>query len=142
MVMGRRAERLAEEIREQVARMIASDLKDPRLGFITVTRVELAQDLGHVRVHVGVLGGEAERKKSLAALQQASGFVRRELGKRLRIRHTPEVDFRYDKGLDATDRVARLLEEERQRSLAQSPDDTGPGDGPEAEGEEGDGKPE
>lgn len=121
--MGRRAERLAEEIREQVARMIASDLKDPRLGFVTVTRVELAHDLGHARVHVGVLGSEAEREKSLKALQQASGFVRRELGKRLRIRHTPEVDFRYDKGLDATDRVARLLEEERQRAQAAAADD-------------------
>jgi len=138
--MGRRAERLAEEIREQVARMIASDLKDPRIGFVTVTRVELAHDLGHARVHVGVLGGEAERKKSLAALQQASGFVRRELGKRLRIRHTPEIDFRYDKGLDATDRVARLLEDERLRSEAQAP--TEPGGGTPAEDDEGDGKPE
>lgn len=117
--MGRRAARLAEEIREQVARMIASDLKDPRIGFITVTRVELAHDLGHARVHVGVLGGEAERRKSLLALQQASGFVRRELGRRLRIRHTPEIEFRYDKGLDATDRVARLLDAERERRAEQ-----------------------
>ena len=129
--MGRRAERLAEEIREQVARMIASDLKDPRLGFITVTRVELAHDLGHARVHVGVLGGEAERAKSLQALRQASGFVRRELGKRLRIRHTPEIDFRYDKGLDATDRVARLLEEDRLRASA------APAAEDEAEGDDG-----
>ncbi len=140
--MGRRAERLAEEIREQVARMIASDLKDPRLGFITVTRVELAHDLGHVRVHVGVLGSEAERKKSLAALQQASGFVRRELGRRLRIRHTPEIDFRYDKGLDATDRVARLLEAERQRSEAEGPAPLEPGGRSDAGGDEGDGQPE
>jgi ribosome-binding factor A len=115
MVMGRRAERLAEEIREQVARMIASDLKDPRLGFVTVTRVELAHDLRYARVHVGVLGGEAERKKSLLALKSAAGFVRRELGRRLRIHHAPEIDFRYDKGLDATDRVARLLQEDAER---------------------------
>jgi ribosome-binding factor A len=129
--MGRRAERLAEEIREQVARMIATDLKDPRLGFVTVTRVELAHDLGHARIHVGVLGSEAEREKSLAVLRQASGFVRRELGKRLRIRHTPEVDFRYDKGLDATDRVARLLDEERRRASAASGDAGEGGEEPE-----------
>jgi ribosome-binding factor A len=129
--MGRRAERLAEEIREQVARMIASDLKDPRLGFVTVTRVELAHDLGHARIHVGVLGSEAEREKSLQALRQASGFVRRELGKRLRIRHTPEVDFRYDKGLDATDRVAQLLDEERRRASAASGDAGEGGEEPE-----------
>lgn len=141
--MGRRAERLAEEIREQVARMIATDLKDPRLGFVTVTRVELAHDLGHARVHVGVLGGEAERRKSLAALEQASGFVRRELGRRLRIRHTPEIDFRYDKGLDATDRVARLLEAERQRSeAAAGPQGEEAGPGPAAPGDEGEGDPE
>ena len=135
--MGRRSERLAEEIREQVARMIASELKDPRLGFVTVTRVELAHDLGHARVHVGVLGDEAERRKSLAALQQASGFVRRELGRRLRIRHTPEVEFRYDKGIDATDRVARLLEAERLRSEALAAErDGSPGEGAEPDDDE------
>jgi ribosome-binding factor A len=110
-VSGRRVERLAAEIREQVARMLASELKDPRLGFVTVTRVELTADLGHARVYVGVLGSEAERERSLAALRSAAGFVRREVGRRLRVRHSPEIDFRYDKGLDATDRVARLLRE-------------------------------
>jgi ribosome-binding factor A len=114
--MGRRPERLAEEIREEVARMVASELKDPRLGFVTVTRVDLAHDLGYARVHVGVLGDEREREKSLAALRSAAGFVRRELGRRLRIHHTPEIDFRYDKGLEATDRVARLLQEEAARA--------------------------
>lgn len=137
--MGRRAERMTEEIREQVARMIAFELKDPRLGFVTVTRVELAEDLGHARVMVGVLGGEAERDKSLAALQQASGFVRRQLGRRLRIRHTPEIEFRYDKGLDATDRVASLLEAEKQRLAALRPTEPEPpaGDAAGADGDDG-----
>jgi len=124
-VMGRRPERLAEEIREEVARMIVSELKDPRLGFVTVTRVELAHDLRYVRVHVGVLGTEAEREKSLTALRSAAGFVRRALGRRLRIHHTPEVDFRYDKGLEATDRVARLLQEEAAREKPAGEDDGG-----------------
>jgi ribosome-binding factor A len=115
-VKPRRSDRLAGQLREEVARMIASELKDPRLGFVTVTRVDLAHDLGFARVFVGVLGDEKQREASLAALQSASGFVRRELGRRLRIHHTPEIDFRYDKGLDATDRVARLLQEEDARA--------------------------
>jgi ribosome-binding factor A len=109
--MGRRPERLAEGIREEVARIVASDLKDPRIGFVTITRVEVTHDLGHARVLVGVLGGDAERERSLAALKSAAGFVRREIGRRLRIRVVPEIEFRYDKGIDATDRVARLLRE-------------------------------
>ena len=125
-LMGRRPERLAEEIREEVARMIASEIKDPRLGFVTVIRVELAHDLRYARVHVGVLGNEAEREKSLTALRSAAGFVRRELGRRLRIHHTPEIDFRYDKGIEATDRVARLLAEEAAR---ENPPDEGEGGG-------------
>ena len=119
--MGRRPERLAEGIREEVAQIVASELKDPRLGFVTVVRVELAHDLRYARVHVGVLGGEAEREKSLTALRSAAGFIRRELGRRLRIHHSPEIDFRYDKGLDATDRVARLLAEEAEREKAAAP---------------------
>ncbi len=107
----RRNERLAEEIREEVAKIIGTGLKDPRIGFVTVTRVELTADLRTARVHVGVLGQAAEREKTLAGLRQAAGFVRRELGRRVRVRHTPELQFLYDQGLDATERVARLLNE-------------------------------
>ena len=139
--MGRRPERLAEELREEIARMIISELKDPRLGFVTVTRVELAHDLRYARVHVGVLGDDAEREKSLAALRGAAGFIRRELGRRLRIHHSPEVDFRYDKGLDATDRVARLLAEEAERERAtgdvEPAQDGGEGGSGSGEGREG-----
>ena len=109
--MTRRSERLAGEIRDEVARMVASDLKDPRLGFITVTRVELTPDLRYARVYVGALGEDAGGE-SLAVLRRAAGFVKREIGRRLRVRFAPEIDFRYDRGLEATERVARALAEE------------------------------
>jgi ribosome-binding factor A len=108
---GRRNERLAEEIREVVAQVVAGEMKDPRLGFVTVTRVELTGDLRVARVLVGILGQPKERARSLGILRRAAGFVRRELGQRLNIRHTPEVIFQLDTGLDASDRVAQLLDD-------------------------------
>jgi ribosome-binding factor A len=110
--VSRRTARLSEEIREEVARIIPT-LKDPRVGFVTVTRTEITPDLRTVRVHVGVLGDAAQRERTLKGLAQAAGFIRRELGRRLTMRHTPELSFHYDAGLDATDRVARLLDEIR-----------------------------
>jgi len=114
--MGRRPARLGEAIREEVSQMVSFELKDPRLGLVTVTRVEVSPDLGHARVHVGIAGSESERKKSLEALRSAAGFVRRELAQRLGIRQVPEVDFRFDKGLEATARVAQLLAEDEAAS--------------------------
>jgi ribosome-binding factor A len=107
---ARRVERLGQEIREEVAGILTR-LKDPRIGFVTVTRVNLTPDLRNAQVYVGVLGDEAQRRKTLVGLQQSAGFVRRELGRRLSVRHTPELTFRYDSGLEATNRVAKLLEE-------------------------------
>jgi len=112
--MTRRTERLGEEIREEVAHMITGELKDPRIGFVTVTRVDLGPDLRQARVYVGVLGTDKQREKSLTGLKQAAGFMRRALGQRLRLRHTPELVFLYDEGLEASDRVARLLSEIQQ----------------------------
>jgi ribosome-binding factor A len=110
-VAGRRNERLAEEIREEVARIVGGEMKDPRLGFVTITRVALTADLRTARVLVSVLGNPKERAKSMGILRRASGFVRRELGRRLNIRHTPEVLFQADEGLDNSERVAQLLDE-------------------------------
>lgn len=107
---GRRPERLAEEMREEVAALVAR-LKDPRIGFVTVTRVALTADLSQARVYVGILGGETERQKGLEGLQRAAGYVRGELGRRLRLRHAPQILFEYDRGLDAADRVAHILDE-------------------------------
>jgi len=109
--VSRRTERLAEEIREEVALLIASELKDPRIGFVTVTRVEVTPDLRTARIYVGVLGTEKQRTTSLAGLKQGAGFLRRALGRTLRLRYTPELVFQYDEGLEASDRVAKLLAE-------------------------------
>ena len=109
--MTRRTERVGEEIREVVAAIIAQKLKDPRIGFVTVTRAEVTPDLVSARVHVSVLGDAKQRETSLQGLSRAAGFVRRELGRRLRLRRSPEVVFVYDRGIDATERVARLLDE-------------------------------
>jgi ribosome-binding factor A len=127
-VSGRRQDRLAAEIHDEVARMVAADLKDPRLGFLTVTRVELTHDLRYARVFVGVLGSEAEREKSLDVLKGASGFVRREIGRRLRLRFAPEIDFRYDRGLDAADQVAKLLDEVGASEATAGPEEPSEGD--------------
>jgi ribosome-binding factor A len=112
-VNPRRSARLAEQIREEVTEIIGGKLKDPRIGFVTVTRVVLTADQSQARVYVGVLGEQQERTRSLEGLRAAAPFVRRELGRRIRLRHTPEVEFEYDRGLDSTDRVAQLLEEAR-----------------------------
>lgn len=120
---GRRNERLAEEIREEVAQIVGGGMKDPRLGFVTITRVSLTGDMRTARVLVSILGTPKERAKSLGILRRAAGFVRRELGRRLNIRHTPEVLFVPDEGLDNSERVAKLL------------DEVGPGE-PEGPGEE------
>ncbi len=121
--MTRRTERLGEEFREEIAKMIGGQLKDPRIGFVTVTRVEVGTDLRQARVFVGVLGTPAEREKTLAGLKQASGFMRRGLGQKLRLRHTPELTFVYDEGLEAHDRIARLLAEVKAADAAASPPD-------------------
>jgi ribosome-binding factor A len=105
----RRAERVGEEIREEVARILAREVKDPRIGFLTVTRADVTPDLRVARVYVAAMGDEGQRKKSLEGLRRAAGYIRRALGQRLRLRHTPEVVFQLDAGLDATDRVAQLL---------------------------------
>ncbi|HET7291550.1 MAG TPA: 30S ribosome-binding factor RbfA [Vicinamibacteria bacterium] len=119
---GHRRERVAGELRDEIAQIVSRSLKDPRIGFVTVTRVEVSADLGHAKAFVSVLGDEKQRRESLAGLKQAQGFVRREVGRRVRMRVLPEIQFVYDKGVDATDRVARLLDEVRSGSREEGED--------------------
>jgi ribosome-binding factor A len=109
--VSRRTERVAEELREEVARLLAREIKDPRIGFVTVTRAQISPDLRSARVFVGVLGDAKQRRETLQGLTQATGYIRRAVGQRLRLRLTPELTFVYDEGIEATSRVAQLLDQ-------------------------------
>lgn len=108
-VHGHRVERLADQIRDDVAEMVAGELKDPRIGLATVTRVELSHDLCHARVLVSVAGDEQAKDETLEGLLSSVGFVRRELGKRLRVKRPPEVVFVLDRGLENEAKIEELL---------------------------------
>jgi len=105
-----RPERLAELIKKEVSRILRDELKDPRIGFATVTSVEVSADLRHVKIYVSVYGSEEERQATMAALQRAQSFVRNELGRCIRVRHTPEIIFKLDESIDHGMKVMRLLE--------------------------------
>jgi ribosome-binding factor A len=109
---GRRAERLAEQIKEELSLIIDGEVEDPRVGFVTVTGAKLSADLRTAKVYVSVLGTEEEVRGSLAALRHASGFIRQQLGNVLRMRHTPELHFVYDDADVRAARIAELLSEE------------------------------
>jgi ribosome-binding factor A len=109
-------ERLADQIRDDVAEMVAGELKDPRIGLATVTRVELSADLRHARVMVDVAGDEQAQGETIEGLSSATGFVRRELGKRLRLRRAPEVVFVLDRGLENETKIEALLERLKKES--------------------------
>jgi ribosome-binding factor A len=91
--------------------LMQREMKDPRLGFATITRVETARDLGHARVWVSVLGSEVERERTMAALRVATPWLRRKLGERLSLRHVPELTVREDESIASGDRVLQIIQE-------------------------------
>jgi ribosome-binding factor A len=111
---SRRPDRVAEAIREAVAMFLAEGVKDPRVtGLVTVTGVDVTRDLRHARVHVSILGSDVEKKSTMEGLQSVAGHLRAKLGRTLRLRVTPELDFRYDDSIAHAARIDSLLEQIR-----------------------------
>jgi ribosome-binding factor A len=105
---------VGEGVREQVSTLLAHDVKDPKAAGAVVTRVEMAGDLRVARVHVRLLGvadDPARRRELVGALRRASGMLRREVTRRLGLRHAPELRFLYDEGLDRTSEIEKILDE-------------------------------
>lgn len=109
--MSRRTEQVALEVQRHLGDLLLTQVRDPRVGFVTITAVEVSPDLEHARVHVSVLGDESYEKLSLLTLQKAAGFLRTELGKRMRLRTVPQLRFEADPTTKRAIRIGQLLEE-------------------------------
>ena len=109
--MSQRTERVDELLRQEIGRILAKEVQDPHIGFATVTDVETTPDLRHARVWVSVIGDEARRAEALAGLERAMGYVRHELGARLRLRRIPALHVALDDSLERGTRVLRILDE-------------------------------
>jgi ribosome-binding factor A len=105
--------RVNEAVREVLSVAITNELKDPRVGFVTVTAVDTSPDLRRAHVYVSVLGDEQQRADSLAGLDSSHGFLQGRVASELRLKHTPQLDFRYDDSADRGQRISELLREER-----------------------------
>ncbi|HIJ65010.1 MAG TPA: 30S ribosome-binding factor RbfA [Candidatus Hydrogenedentes bacterium] len=119
-----RGERVAELIREEIAGLVTKGLKDPRIGFVSVMAVKMSPDLRHANVYVSLYGTDKERNGSLIGLRNSAGWIRKQIGKRIRLHWTPEIRFFEDGSLD---RVFRLEEIFREMHAEEKEDEHGPG---------------
>lgn len=110
-MQGKRLDRVNQLIREEISLLLQRELKDPGLGFVTVTEVETTRDLRSAKIFVSVLGDEAQWAASLAALSRARGFIRNWLREHLDLRVTPELEFRADRSMEHAARIQQLLKQ-------------------------------
>lgn len=106
----KRSDRIADIIKEEISTMLVmAEIKDPRIGFVTITKVALSEDLRTAKVFFSVMGTEEERENSRLGLQSASGYIRHELIKRLKLKRTPEIIFKYDDSIEYSSRINEIL---------------------------------
>ena len=108
---SKRTQRVGEEIQKEISSLLLKGLKDPRIGFVTITSVDVTSDLQIAKVYFTVMGDEAARKNSEKGLNSSIPFIRRELGKRLRLRHVPDIVLKYDTSLEYGNRIESLLKD-------------------------------
>ncbi|NLM36494.1 MAG: 30S ribosome-binding factor RbfA [Firmicutes bacterium] len=106
-----RAERLAVLIKEELGNILQKDLKDPRIGFASITNVRVSRDISHAKIYVSVFGDKQRQTATMEGLESAKGYIRSELGKRIRMRYVPEISFVFDNSLEEGAKVLSLLDE-------------------------------
>ncbi|MBR1694442.1 MAG: 30S ribosome-binding factor RbfA [Selenomonas sp.] len=122
-----RVEKVQELMKQEISQIILRELKDPRIGFVTVTSVECTGDLREAKVYVSLMGNESQVKSCWMGLNSSLGFIRREIGKRIRLRVTPEISFALDKSLDYSAHIQELLlkikAEESEKNAESAPEE-------------------
>ena len=111
--MTRRTDRVADALQALVAELLLREIKDPRIGLVTITGVKVSPDLRHARVYFSCLGDDAQRAQSLKGLTSAAGFIRSQVARRLNLRVAPEINFEFDSSLEQAERLSRLLKDPR-----------------------------
>ena len=118
MAEGKRSDRVADLIRKEVSDMLMTSVKDPRIGFVTVTRVAVSDDCRQAKIYFSVMGTTEEQQRAIQGLASATGFIRKELGRRVRLRYTPEISFQFDPSIEYAihmEEVFHELEKERRK---------------------------
>jgi ribosome-binding factor A len=118
MTEGKRSEKVADLIQKEISQMLVKTLKDPRIGFVTITKVAVSEDCRMAKVYFSVIGTLPERERSTKGLDSAKGYVRKELGRRMGLRYTPEIMFQFDPSIEYAIHIGEVihhLEQERER---------------------------
>lgn len=132
-----RSQRVVEQIRRELAELIRLEVKDPRVGFITLTDVEITPDYAHAKVFFTSMTGEGDVPGILQGLRRASGFLRRELGRRIRIHTIPELHFHYDRSVEEGARLSQLIDAVVKEDEARHRDEAGSGEDAAARDDDG-----
>jgi ribosome-binding factor A len=111
MSQGSRPDRVADQLRAELADLLARDVHDPGVGFVTLTRVQVSGDIQQARVFYTALGDDAARRRTGRALERAAPFLRHKIGARLRLKRVPELHFQYDQSVEGQARIERIIEE-------------------------------
>ena len=107
---GKRSEKVADLIQKEISQMLVKSIKDPRIGFVTITRVNVSEDCRFAKIYFSVAGNLEEKERSIKGLESAKGYVRRELGRRIRLRYTPDIVFQFDPSIEYAIHMEELIQ--------------------------------
>jgi ribosome-binding factor A len=105
----KRSEKVGDLIRKEISKILVGELKDPRIGFVTITKVAVSDDLRVAKIYYSVFGGEQEKEESYQGLESAKGYIKRELGRRVRLKYMPEINFLFDDSFEYGEHIEELL---------------------------------